>query len=78
MLSNDNRNRLLGATLMFAGVVGFVAPPVPAARLCPLNMLQRVGVHVGYVAAPSAPRARRAPKAKVANARFVELCLSRL
>ncbi len=35
MLSNDNRNRILGASLVFAGIVGLIAPPLPAVRLCP-------------------------------------------
>ena len=35
MLSNDNRNRIFGVSLVFAGIVGLIAPPVPSGRICP-------------------------------------------
>ena len=73
MLSNDNRNRIFGASLVFAGIVGLIAPPLPAARLCPTELLSKAGVRVSYIAPPAPPRAPRAPQVKVINARALKL-----
>jgi hypothetical protein len=78
MLSNDNRNRILGASLVFAGIVGLIAPPFPAMRLCPGQLLSKAGIRVGYVAPPAPPRTPRAPQAKVITARALKLVLPTL
>ena len=78
MLSNDNRNRIFGASLVFAGIVGLIAPPLPAVRLCPTELLSKAGVRVSYVAPPAPPRAPRAPQAKVISARALKLVLPTL
>lgn len=78
MLSNDNRNRIFGASLVFAGIVGLIAPPVPAARAYVLDLMARSGVHITYVSAPVAPRPPRAPRIKVINAHATKMCLPRL
>ena len=78
MLSNDNRDRIFGASLVFAGIVGLIAPPLPAARMCPAELLSKAGVHVSYIAPPAPPRAPRAPQVKVINARALKLALPTL
>jgi hypothetical protein len=78
MLSNDNRNRILGASLVFAGIVGLIAPPLPALHLCPSQLLTKAGVRVSYVAPPAPPRAPRAPQARVITARALKLVLPTL
>ena len=78
MLSNDNRNRIFGASLVFAGIVGLIAPPLPAARLCPSQLLAKTLIRVSYIAPPAPPRAPRAPQVKVINARALKLALPTL
>jgi hypothetical protein len=78
MLSNDNRNRIFGASLVFAGIVGLIAPPIPAMRLCPSELLTRAGIRVSYLAPPAPPRAPRAPQAKVITARALKMVLPTL
>jgi len=76
MLSNDNRNRIFGASLVFAGIVALIAPPVPSGRICANELLRKAGVHVSYVI-PSA-RAPRAPRVRVIKAHSVKLPLPTL
>lgn len=78
MLSNDNRNRIFGASLVFAGIVGLIAPPIPAVRPCATELLSRAGVRVSYLAPPVAPRAARTPHVKVIKAHAVKLVLPTL
>ena len=78
MLSNDTRNRIFGASLVFAGIVGLIAPPLPAVRLCPSQLLTKAGIGVSYVAPPAPPRAPRAPQARVITARALKLVLPAL
>ena len=78
MMSNDNRNRIFGASLVFAGIVGLIAPPLPAARLCPAELLSRAGIRVSFVAPPAPPHAPRAPQAKVITARALKMVLPTL
>jgi hypothetical protein len=78
MLNNDNRNRIFGASLVFAGIVGLIAPPLPAARLCPSQLFSKAGIRVSYIAPPAPPRAPRAPQVKVINARAPKLALPAL
>ncbi len=78
MLSNDNRNRIFGASLVFAGIVGLIAPPIPALRVCPAQLLNRAGIHVSYMRPPAPPRAPRMPHVKVSNVRALKLALPRL
>jgi hypothetical protein len=78
MLSNDNRNRIFGASLVFAGIVGLIAPPIPALRLCPAQLLSKAGIHVSYMTPPAPPRAPRAPHVKVINTRALKLALPTL
>ena len=61
MLSNDNRNRIFGASLVFAGIVGLIAPPLPAVRLCPSQLLTKAGIGVSYVAPPAPPACTSRP-----------------
>lgn len=76
MLNNDNRNRILGASLVFAGIVGLIAPPIPSGRVCAAELLRKAGVRISYVA-PSA-RAPRAPQVRVIKAHSVRLPLPTL
>jgi|SwirhisoilCB2_FD_contig_101_84395_length_999_multi_3_in_0_out_0_1 hypothetical protein len=78
MMSNDNRNRIFGASLVFAGIVGLIAPPLPAARLCPAELLSRAGIRVSFVAPPAPPHAPRAPQARVITARALKMVLPTL
>ena len=78
MLSNDNRNRIFGASLVFAGIVGLIAPPVPALSLCPSQLLTKAGIRVSYVAPPTPPRAPRAPQARIITARALKMVLPTL
>lgn len=78
MLSNDNRNRIFGASLVFAGIVGLIAPPIPALGVCPVQLLNKAGIHVSYVGPPAPPRAPRAPQVKVINVRALKLALPTL
>jgi hypothetical protein len=78
MLSNDNRNRIFGASLVFAGIVGLIAPPIPALRACPAQLLNKAGLHVSYVRPPSPPRAPHAPRVKLINVRALKLALPTL
>jgi hypothetical protein len=78
MLSNDNRNRIFGASLVFAGIVGLIAPPIPALRMCPSELLNRAGIQVSYVAPPARPHAPRVAQAKVITARALKLVLPTL
>lgn len=78
MMSNDNRNRIFGASLVFAGIVGLIAPPLPAVRLCPTELLSKAGIRVSYMAPPAPPRAPRAPQVRVINARVLKLALPTL
>lgn len=78
MLSNDNRNRIFGASLVFAGVVGLIAPPIPALRMCPGELLNRAGIHASYLTPPAPPRAPRAPHAEVINVRALKIALPTL
>jgi hypothetical protein len=78
MLSNDNRNRILGASLMVVGIVGLIAPPIPAVRLCPTELLSKAGIHVSQLAPPAPPRAPRSPQAKVFKVRALKLALPTL
>jgi len=78
MMSNDNRNRIFGASLVFAGIVGLIAPPLPAARLCPAELLSRAGIRASFVAPPAPPHAPRAPQARVITARALKMVLPTL
>jgi hypothetical protein len=78
MLSNDNHNRILGASLVFAGIVGLIAPPLPAVRLCPTELLSKAGIRVSYLAPPAPPRAPRTPQVRVINARALKFALPTL
>jgi hypothetical protein len=78
MLSKDNRNRILGASLVFAGIVGLIAPPLPAVRLCPTELLSKARIRVSFAVPPAPPRAPRAPQVKVINARALKLALPTL
>jgi hypothetical protein len=78
MLSNDNRKRIFGASLVFAGIIGLIAPPVPAMRLCPAELLSRVGINVSYLASSASPRAPRARQVKVIKTRAVKLTIPTL
>lgn len=78
MMSNDNRNRIFGASLVFAGIIGFIAPPLPAVRLCPAELLSKAGIRVSFVAPPAPPHAPRAPQAKVITARALKMVLPTL
>ena len=78
MMSNDNRNRIFGASLVFAGIVGLIAPPLPAARLCPAELLSRAGIRASFVAPPAPPHAPHAPQARVITARALKMVLPTL
>lgn len=78
MVNNDNRNRIFGASLIFAGIIGLIAPPIPAARLRPSELLSKAGIHVSYLASPAAPSAPRAPQVKAIKACTLKLALPTL
>ena len=78
MLSNDNRNRIFGASLVFAGIVGLIAPPIPAVRPCATELLSRAGIRVSYLAPAVAPFAPRATRVKVVKAHTVKIVLPTL
>jgi hypothetical protein len=78
MLSNDNRNRFFGASLVFAGIVGLIAPPIPAVRPCAAVLLSRAGIRVSCLAPVAAPHAPRASQVKVIKAHSVKLALPTL
>ncbi|HLH09116.1 MAG TPA: hypothetical protein VKW78_17900 [Terriglobales bacterium] len=75
MTKKDNRNRLFGAGLILAGVLGLITPPLPALNVCPTALLSKAGIHISRIAPPAPPRAPHAPSVRIISAKAVRACL---